>query len=186
MLIKERKLRGVFEIQLEPHEDKRGFFMRVYDDTTFRKYGIHRNWVQENHSLSVEKGVIRGMHFQFPPHAETKLVRVISGEIYDVFIDLRKGSPTFGQWDSIILSADNKKMIYLPRGFAHGFCTLTKNNEILYKVDNYYAPDNAGIIRWNDPDLGIDWSVDKPILSEKDSKAKSFREFIEKYGGLEL
>jgi len=186
MLIKERKLRGVFEIQLEPHEDKRGFFMRVYDDTIFRKYRIHRNWVQENHSLSVEKGVIRGMHFQFPPHTETKLVRAISGETYDVFIDLRKDSPTFGQWDSIKLSAENKKMVYIPRGFAHGFCTLTKNCEVVYKVDNYYTPDSEDIIRWDDPDLGIDWPVDNPILSEKDSKAKSFMEFIETYGGLEV
>ena len=186
MLIKERKLRGVFEIQLDPHEDKRGFFMRVYDDTIFKKYRIHRNWVQENHSRSVEKGVIRGMHFQFPPYTETKLIRVISGEIYDVFIDLRKGSPTFGQWDSIKLSAENKKMIYIPGGFAHGFCTLTKNCEVVYKVDNYYAPDSEGSIRWDDPDLGIDWPVDNPILSEKDSKAKSFKEFIETYGGLEV
>jgi len=185
-LIKERKLRGVFEIQLNPREDKRGFFMRVYDDTIFKKYGIHRNWVQENHSLSVEKGVIRGLHFQFPPHTETKLVRVISGEIYDVFIDLRKNSPTFGQWDSIKLSAENKKMVYIPRGFAHGFCTLTKNCEVIYKVDNYYAPDSEGIIRWDDPDLGIDWPADTPILSEKDSKAKSFKDFIETYGGLEI
>ena len=183
MLIKERKLRGVFEIQLEPHEDDRGFFMRVYDDEIFEEHRIHRNWVQESHSLSIEKGVIRGMHFQFPPHAETKLVRVISGEVYDVFVDLRKGSQTFGKWDSITLSAENKKMIYIPRGFAHGFCTLTKNCEVTYKVDNYYAPDSEGSIRWNDPDLAIDWPVNNPILSEKDAKAKSFREFIEKYGG---
>ena len=140
MIIIERKFKGVFEIQLEAHEDKRGFFMRVYDAQIFEKYKIHKKWVQENHSLSVEKGVIRGMHFQFPPHSETKLVRVTNGKIYDVFIDLRKGSSTFGQWDSIKLSADNKKMIYIPRGFAHGFCTLTKNCEVVYKVDNYYSP----------------------------------------------
>ena len=186
MIVKERKFKWVFVIQLESREDKRGFFMRIYDDKIFKKHGMHRNWVQENHSLSVEKDVIRGMHFQFPPHTETKLVRAISGEIYDVFIDLRKGSPTFGQWDSITLSADNKKMIYIPRGFAHGFCTLTKNCEVVYKVDNYYAPDSEGSIRWNDPDLGIDWPVNNPSLSEKDSKAKSFREFIETYGGLEI
>ena len=186
MLVKERKIRGVFEIQLDPHEDKRGFFMRVYDDTIFKKYGIHRNWVQENHSRSVEEGVIRGMHFQFPPYTETKLVRVTSGEICDVFIDLRKDSPTFGKWDSIKLSAENKKMTYIPRGFAHGFCTLTKNCEVVYKVDNYYAPDSEGSIRWDDPDLGIGWPVDNPILSKKDSEAKSFKEFIETHGGLEV
>lgn len=182
MKVTETKLKGVMIIEPEVFRDTRGFFMRVYDDTIFRKYGIHRNWVQENHSLSVEKGVIRGMHFQFPPHMETKLVRVISGEIYDVFIDLRKDSSTFGNWDSITLSVDNKKMVYIPRGFAHGFCSLTKNCEVLYKMDNYYAPNSVGIIRWNDPDLGIDWPVNDPILSEKDSEAKSFREFIETYG----
>lgn len=186
MIIIERKFKGVFEIQLEAHEDKRGFFMRVYDTRLFEKYKIHRNWVQENHSLSVEKGVIRGMHFQFPPHSETKLVRIVRGEIYDVFIDLRKDSATFGQWDSIVLSADNKKMIYIPRGFAHGFCTLTKNCEVVYKVDNYYAPGSEDNLRWNDPDLGIDWPENNPILSEKDFKAKSFKKFIEKYKGLKI
>lgn len=186
MIIKERKFKGVFEIQLEPREDKRGFFMRVYDDTIFEKHGIHRNWVQENHSLSVEKDVIRGMHFQFPPHAETKLVRVVSGELYDVFIDLRKDSPTFGQWDSIILSAENKKVIYIPRGFAHGNCSLTDNVQIVYKVDNYYAPNSEGTIKWDDPDVGIDWPIDNPVISTKDSEAGSFREFIETHGGLEV
>jgi len=186
MLIKERRIKGVFEIQLNPHEDERGFFMRVYDIQVFEKYKIHRNWVQENHSLSVEKGVIRGMHFQLPPHSEAKLIRVVNGEIYDVFIDLRKDSPTLGQWDSINLSADNKKMIYIPRGLAHGFCTLTENCEILYKMDNYYTPNSEGNIKWNDSDVGINWPVNNPIISEKDLKAKSFREFIEKYGGLEL
>ncbi len=186
MTIIERKFKGVFEIQLEAQEDKRGFFMRAYDAQLFEKYKIHRGWVQENHSLSAEKGVIRGMHFQFPPHSETKLIRVINGKIFDVFIDLRKDSLTFGQWDSILLSADNKKMIYIPKGFAHGFCTLTENCEILYKMDNYYALNSEGIIRWDDPDLGIDWPVNNPILSEKDLNAKSFREFIERYRGLKL
>jgi dTDP-4-dehydrorhamnose 3,5-epimerase len=186
VIIKERRIKGVFEIQLDQYEDERGFFMRVYDDTIFKKYKIHKKWVQENHSLSVEKGVIRGLHFQLPPHSEAKLIRVINGKIYDVFIDLRKGSSTFGQWDSINLSAENRKMIYIPRGLAHGFCTLTKNCEILYKMDNYYAPNSEGSISWNDQDLGIYWPANNPILSEKDLKAKSFREFIEKYGGLEL
>lgn len=186
MLIKERKFKGVFEVQLEPHEDKRGFFMRVYDNKIFKNYGLDKNWVQENHSLSKEKSIIRGLHFQFPPHTETKLVRVVSGEIYDVILDLRKDSATFGKWDSIILSADNKKMLYIPRGFAHGMCTLTKNCGVLYKTDKYYAPESEGFIKWDDPDLGIDWPVDNPILSEKDSRTKSFREFIETYGGLKV
>lgn len=184
--MKKRKFKGVFEIQLEAREGRRGFFMRVYDDTIFKRYGIHRNWVQENHSFSKEKGTIRGLHFQFPPHTETKLVRVVSGEIYDVVVDLRKGSPTFGKWDSIILSADNKKILYISRGVIHGLCTLTKNCGVLYKMDNYYAPESEGSIKWDDRDLGIDWPVDNPILSEKDSKAKSFREFVETYGGLKI
>jgi dTDP-4-dehydrorhamnose 3,5-epimerase len=186
MLIKERRIKGIFEIQLKPYEDRRGFFMRVYDAQLFEEYKIHRNWVQENHSLSVEKVVIRGMHFQLLPHSEAKLIRVINGKIYDVFIDLRKGSSTFGQWDSINLSSDNKKMIYIPQGVVHGFCTLTGNCEILYKMDNYYAPNSEGNIKWNDSDVGINWPVNNPIISEKDLKAKSFREFIERYGGLEL
>ena len=186
MIIKQRKFKGVFEIQLKPHEDERGFFMRVYDDKIFEEHKIHKKWVQENHSLSVEEGVIRGMHFQLPPNSETKLVRAVRGEIYDAFVDLRKDSLTFGQWDSIILSAKNKKMIYIPRGFAHGFCTLTKNSEVLYKVDSYYAQDSEETIRWNDSDLKINWPVENPILSEKDSKAKTFKEFVEKYKGIEV
>ncbi len=186
MLINKGKFEGVFEIQLEPHEDSRGFFMRVYDDKLFNEHGMNVNWVQESHSLSLDKGVIRGMHFQFPPYAETKLIRVLNGKIIDIFIDLRKGSPTFGKWDSVELSAENKKMIYIPRGFAHGFCTLTDNCELLYKMDNYYAPDSAYTLQWDDPDLGIDWPIKDPILSENDSKANEFKDFVEEYGGLDV
>ena len=186
MLIKESKLKGVFEISLEPHEDNRGFFMRTYDDKVFRDYGLHQNWVQENHSYSRRKGTLRGLHFQYPPDTETKLVRVVSGEVFDVFVDLRKGSATFGEWDSIRLSADNKKMLYIPRGFAHGMCTLSEELVMLYKVDNYYAPGNEGTIKWDDPDIGISWPVDNPILSAKDSEAGSFKEFVQTYGGLEV
>jgi len=187
MKITERKIKGVFEIQLEPNEDHRGFFMRAYDNKIFEQYGINRKWVQENHSMNKEKGTIRGFHFQFPPDAETKLVRVISGEILDVFLDLRKGSETFGQWDSEALSAENKKMIYIPRGFGHGMCTLTDDAEMLYKVDSYYSPELESQIKWNDPDLAIKWPVGKePVMSEKDSKANSFKQFVEKYGGIEI
>ena len=108
------------------------------------------------------------------------------GEVYDVVVDLRKGSATFGKWESFRLSADNKKMLYIPRGFAHGMCTLTDNFVMLYKMDNYYAPESQGVIKCDDPDIGIKWPVDKPILSQKDSEAKSFKQFIEKYGGLEV
>lgn len=186
MLIKECKLKGAFEINLEPHEDNRGFFMRTYDDRVFRNYGLHQNWVQENHSYSKKKGTLRGLHFQFPLHAETKLVRAVGGEIHMAFVDLRKGLPTFGQWDSVILSEDNNKMLYIPKGFALGMCALTDNCILLYKMDDYYTPESQGTIRWDDPDIGIDWPVDNPILSEKDSRAKSFKEFVETYGGLEV
>jgi dTDP-4-dehydrorhamnose 3,5-epimerase len=186
VIIQEMKFRGVFEIQLKPIEDERGFFVRVYDDKNFEKFCLHRNWVQENHSLSVNKGIIRGFHFQFPPHAETKLVRAIRGAILDVFVDLRKDSPTFGCWDSICLSAENKKLVYIPRGFAHGFYTLMENCEVVYKVDNYYAPDSEGSIIWNDPDLNIDWPTKNPILSKKDSMAKTLREFIDRYHALDV
>ena len=187
MTITENKINGVFEIEPEPKEDDRGFFMRAYDDKIFSDFGLHRNWVQENQSLSRQKGTVRGFHFQFPPHAETKLVRVISGEIFDVFVDIRKNSPTFGQWGSVLLTAENKKMLYLPRGIAHGMCTLVDNSSMLYKVDNYYAPNDEGAIKWDDPDLAIPWPIHgDPVISEKDSKAKSFKDFVENYKGLEI
>jgi dTDP-4-dehydrorhamnose 3,5-epimerase len=135
---------------LEPHVDGRGFFMRTYDKEIFQQHGIERVWVQENHSRSEIKGIIRGFHFQLPPHSETKLVRALKGAVLDVFVDLRKGSPTFGQWDSIELSEANKKMVFIPRGFAHAFCTLTDICEVTYKVDNSYAPDYEGEKRIQD------------------------------------
>lgn len=184
MKIKERTIKGVFEIQLEPRIDERGFFMRTYDDKILSQYNIHKNWVQENQSLSIPKGVIRGLHFQFPPHAETKFVRVIAGRLLDVFVDLRKNSSTFGQWDSIVLSAENKKAIYIPAGFAHGICTMSENVEVVYKVDSYYAPAHEGALRWNDPDLNIPWPVGDPILSEKDRNAETLRQFVEAHSGL--
>ena len=186
MEIKERKIKGVFEITLKPLVDNRGFFMRTYDEEIFKKYGINRKWVQENHSRSEKKGIIRGLHFQFPPYVETKIIRCIRGSIFDVFVDLRKNSATFGRWDSIELSEENKKMILIPRGFAHGFCTLTDNCEVLYKVDNYYASDHEGGIIWNDPDLNINWGVETPILSEKDLKNMTLKEFCDKYRGIEV
>ena len=187
MKITEKKIKGVYEIELEPIEDKRGYFMRVFDDEIFTKNGINRKWVQENHSLSVKKGTLRGFHFQLQPAAETKLVRVITGSIYDVFIDLRKDSTTFGQWGSVILSAENKKMLYIPRGFAHGMVTLDENSSMYYKVDNYYTPEKEFCIRWDDPDLQVKWPIEgKPIISEKDANAKSFKEFIEEQGSIEV
>jgi len=186
MKIIEKEIKGIYEIKLEPYEDHRGFFMRAYDDKIFKQYGIDRNWVQENHSLSLKKGVVRGLHFQYPPNTETKLLRVVTGEIFFTFVDIRKNSPTFGKWGSIVLSANKKNMLFSPRGFAMGMCTLTDNCNLLYKVDNYYTSDNEDNIKWNDPDLGIKWPVKNPIVSKRDSKAMSFKEFVEKHGGLEV
>ena len=181
MEFKERKLKGVFEISLAPHIDNRGFFMRTFDDIILEEKGLGRNWVQENHSRSEEKGIVRGLHFQLPPYSETKMVRCINGSVLDVFVDLRKDSETFGQWDSIELSAENKKMILIPRGFAHGFCTLTEISEVVYKVDNYYSNENERGLLWNDMEIGIKWPTDSPVLSTKDEKNMTFEQFQKKY-----
>ena len=181
MEIKERKLKGTFEITLNPILDDRGFFMRTFDDAIFKEKGLEKKWVQENHSRSEEKGIIRGLHFQLPPFTETKLVRCVKGAVLDVFVDLRKDSETFGQWDSIELSEKNKKMIFIPRGFAHGFCTLTEISEILYKVDNFYSSSSESGLIWSDEDVAIDWPIENPILSSKDSKNQSLKEFKYKY-----
>jgi len=157
--------------------DERGFFMRAYDIDEFRKHGLQREWVQENHSRSERKGIIRGLHFQVEPYSETKLVRCIRGEIFDVAVDLRKGSKTFGKWHGVFLSEENKKMFFIPRGFAHGFCTLTDISEVVYKIDNFYSPEHERGLHWNDPDLNIDWPVNDPILSAKDQKNMTLKDF---------
>lgn len=186
MEITERKLNGVFEIQLRPIRDERGFFMRSFDAALFEKAGLARIWLQENHSRSERKGIIRGLHFQFPPFAETKLVRCIRGAVLDVFVDLRLNSPTFGQWDALELSEENKKMVFIPRGFGHGFCTLTPESEVLYKVDNVYNREHEGGLLWSDPDLGIDWPETNPILSEKDNRNMTFAQFVETHQSIAL
>jgi dTDP-4-dehydrorhamnose 3,5-epimerase len=166
--------------------DHRGHFTRSFDEQIFTHYGLNRYWVQENHTLSKKKGTIRGLHLQLPPYSETKLIRVIKGAILDVFVDLRKDSPTFGKWASIELTDDNFKMIFIPRGFAHGFCTLTDNCEVIYKVDNFYSPNHEVGILWNDDFLNIDWPVSNPIISKKDGKLPSFENFIKNYKGISL
>lgn len=181
-----KNLKGVFEINLKPYEDQRGFFMRTFDLKSFEEAGIQQQWVQENHSKSTQKGILRGLHFQLPPFAETKLVRCIRGKVLDVFVDLRKNSKTFGQWDAAELSEENKKMVLIPRGFAHGFCTLTDISEVVYKVDNYYSPDHECGIIWNDPDLGIDWAIENPTLSEKDRNNLTLKEFIQRHSAIEV
>jgi dTDP-4-dehydrorhamnose 3,5-epimerase len=173
----ESRLKGVYFVKLKPFEDERGFFMRTYDDNLFEQMNIHKVWRQENHSRSNQKGILRGLHFQLPPYSETKLVRCIHGEVLDVFVDLRDGSPTFGQYDSVLLSAENKTQVLIPRGFAHGFLTLSDVSEVVYKVDNYYNKDNERGLIWNDKDLGINWPISNPMLSEKDKLNLTFQEF---------
>lgn len=157
--------------------DNRGFFLESYSERYFAEAGIDITFRQDNHSKSEKKGVVRGLHFQLPPHTQTKLVRVTKGAVYDVVVDLRKNSPTYGKWQGFELTAENFMMLLIPHGFAHGFCTLEDNTEFLYKNDNFYAPDFESAIRWDDPILNIDWPVDNAILSEKDSVAPLFREF---------
>ena len=187
MKITERKLAGTYEIELNPLKDERGFFMRTFDSNIFSENDINRNWVQENHSRSEKKNVIRGLHFQIPPHCEAKLVRCIHGAVYDVFVDLRESSSTFGQWDSIELTGGNNKMIFIPRGFAHGFCTLTDVSEVIYKVDNLYSSFHERGLIWNDPQIGIRWPLSTPpTLSKKDELNLSFDEFVNDIGSIIL
>ncbi|WP_066297114.1 dTDP-4-dehydrorhamnose 3,5-epimerase [Bacillus sp. FJAT-29937] len=157
---------------LEPKvfDDHRGFFLESYNERVFENLGITYSFIQDNHSLSVEAGTLRGLHYQLEPYAQTKLVRAVRGAIYDVIVDIRKESPTYGQWQGFILTEENKRQLLVPKGFAHGFCTLVKNTEVIYKVDNYYSAEHDRGIQWNDPYLNIDWPVREPILSDKDSR----------------
>lgn len=176
MKIIDTALDDVKIIEPKVFKDKRGFFMESYHEQRFKELGITDNFKQDNHSLSLEKGVIRGLHYQLYPNAQTKLVRVITGAIYDVVVDIRQGSPTFGKWVGVTLSDRNHHMLVVPKGFAHGFCTLSSDTHVQYKVDEYYAAEDDQGILWNDPTLAIDWPISKPILSDKDRKQPLFRE----------
>lgn len=178
MEIRELDIKGVFEINLSPISDNRGYFMRIYDENIFNSYSLCYKWIQENQSFTKHAGTIRGLHFQLQPFSEAKLVRCLKGRIYDVFVDLRKKSPYFSNWQGVELSEENKKMLLIPRGFAHGFCTLTENCDVFYKVDNYYSPSHERGIKWNDSELNILWPISDPILSDKDKKNMTFREFL--------
>lgn len=168
MKLIETKLEGVFLLEPKVFGDHRGFFMETYNAKDFQELGLEINFIQDNHSLSVPAGTLRGLHYQLEPKAQTKLVRCTRGAIYDVAVDIRKGSPTFGQWVGVILSEHNKRQLLVPKGFAHGFCTLVEYTEVNYKVDEYYSPENDRGILWNDPEIGIDWPVSSPVLSDKD------------------
>jgi dTDP-4-dehydrorhamnose 3,5-epimerase len=164
------KLQGACIIEPIVHGDSRGYFMESYNDALLQQQGIKYNFIQDNQSLSAEPGVLRGLHYQLNPKAQTKLLRVLTGAIYDVIVDIRRLSPTFGQWVGVILSEHNHRQLLVPSGFAHGFCTLVPNTQVFYKVDEYYSPENDRGILWNDPALGIDWPTSSPILSDKDQR----------------
>lgn len=169
MNIIETKLSGVKLVEPDVFGDHRGFFMESYNLKKFREKGLNYNFVQDNQSLSKEPGVLRGLHYQLSPKAQTKLVRVLTGAIFDVAVDIRKDSPTYGQWVGVILSEYNKRQLLIPKGFAHGFCTLVPDTQVAYKVDEYYSPQHDRGIRWDDPSIGIDWPISNPILSDKDT-----------------
>lgn len=176
MKIIKTKLPEIVILEPKVFGDYRGYFMESYNKKVFEELGLKYNFVQDNQSLSKEPGTIRGLHFQMNPKAQTKLVRCVKGAIFDVAVDIRIGSPTYGHWVGVILSEYNHRQLLVPKGFAHGFCTLVPDTIVNYKVDEYYAPEaDAGII-WNDPTIGIDWPTSIPILSEKDKNLPSLTE----------
>jgi dTDP-4-dehydrorhamnose 3,5-epimerase len=165
----------VFVIEPRVFGDERGFFLESYNERVFSGLGIREHFVQDNHSSSV-RNVLRGLHYQIK-QAQGKLVRAVEGEILDVAVDMRRSSPSFGKWEAVRLSGENKRMLWIPAGFAHGFCVLSKTAQVLYKATDYYAPEYERTVLWNDPDLKIDWQLDgEPIVSGKDQRGVALRD----------
>jgi len=162
---------GVVVIEPKVFEDNRGWFMESWSYSKMKGARLEYNFVQDNHSFSAQANVLRGIHFQQDPHSQAKLVRVVRGMVLDVVVDIREGSPTYKKWVAVELSEENKRQLLIPRGFGHAFLALTNNVELLYKADNLYNADADRNIRWNDPDLGIDWGTSFPTLSDKDANA---------------
>ena len=179
--IKQTSLPGVLEIFPRVFPDSRGYFFESFRQDWLDKMGVQESWVQDNQSFS-QKGTVRGLHFQRGAHAQAKLVRVIAGKVLDVAVDLRKGSPTFGQVYSTILDTEKNNLLYIPAGFGHGFSVL-EDAVFVYKCSNYYHKDSEGGVLWSDPALGIDWQVAEPIVSEKDQILPSLSEFVEAFQG---
>jgi dTDP-4-dehydrorhamnose 3,5-epimerase len=174
MLFHETKLPGVFEIQVEPHIDERGFFARLWCQKEFEAKGLNPELVQCSVSVNTGKGTLRGMHFQAHPHEETKLVRCTKGAIYDVVLDLRPSSPRFRDWFAVVLTAVNRKMVYIPEGCAHGFLTLEDDTEVFYQMSEFYNAESARGVRWNDPAFGITWPGKVEVISERDRTYPDF------------
>lgn len=180
MEITESYLKGLFVIKPKVFADARGYFFESYNNMVFENAGLNLNFVQDNQSLS-QKGVLRGLHFQNPPHAQGKLVRVITGAVYDVAVDIRKNSPTYGKYFGLELTEENKWMMYIPEGFAHGFATLRDNTVFSYKCTNYYNKPAEGCLLWNDPAIGINWNVSDPLLSDKDKEGQLLKDFSSQF-----
>ncbi|WP_300513177.1 dTDP-4-dehydrorhamnose 3,5-epimerase [Aliiroseovarius sp.] len=178
MQIDDTPLSGVKVLTPARFGDVRGFFSESWNRQTLAQHGLHYDFVQDNHSLSAEMGTVRGLHFQAPPNTQDKLVRCGRGRLFDVAVDIRKGSPTHGQWFGIELSFENGRQLLVPAGFLHGFITREPDTEIIYKCTDFYAPESDGAVRFDDPDIGIDWNMGDvtPILSEKDAGAPLFRD----------
>lgn len=177
MEVIETGLKGLVVIKPKVFADDRGYFFESYNKNTFSNSGLNLEFVQDNQSLS-QKGVLRGLHFQNPPHAQGKLVRVITGSVLDIAVDIRKNSATYGKWYGLELTEKNKWMLYIPEGFAHGFLTLEDNTIFSYKCTNIYNKQSEGCLLWNDKDINIDWNVQNPLLSPKDLEGTAFKKFV--------
>jgi dTDP-4-dehydrorhamnose 3,5-epimerase len=162
------RLPGILLLEPKVFGDHRGYFTESYNRRTFEKAGVRYDLLQDNQSMSAEAGTLRGLHYQLNPMAQTKIVRCLNGAFYDVVVDIRRNSPTYGQWQGFIISAENQRQIVVPRGFAHAVCTIAPYTVVFYKVDNYYSPEHERGLLWNDSKLDIDWPVSNPILSDKD------------------
>jgi dTDP-4-dehydrorhamnose 3,5-epimerase len=174
MIFNETPLAGAYLIEIEKRGDERGFFARAFCEREFAGFGLETRIVQANNSVSARKGTLRGMHYQLSPKAETKFVRCIRGALYDIVVDLRLGSSTFGHSFGVDLTADNRLMLYVPKGFAHGFITLTDDTEAFYFINEFYAPEYERGIRWNDPEFAIQWPIQPIVISEKDQNYRDF------------
>jgi dTDP-4-dehydrorhamnose 3,5-epimerase len=178
MVIKTTSLEGVLIIEPDIFRDNRGFFLETFNQNRYMEYGITRTFVQDNLSFSI-KGTLRGLHFQ-NQRPQAKLVQAITGEVFDVAVDIRPGSDTFGQWEGIYLSGQNKHQLFIPEGFAHGFCVLSATTHFLYKCTDFYFPEDEGGIIWSDPEIAIDWPIQNPIISDKDKQFPRLSELFTK------
>ncbi|MEQ3624493.1 MAG: dTDP-4-dehydrorhamnose 3,5-epimerase [Celeribacter sp.] len=183
MIVEQTSLPGVLVLEPARFKDARGVFSESWNRRTMARHGITVEFVQDNHSLSERAGTVRGLHFQAPPHAQAKLVRCGRGRLFDVAVDIRQGSPTYGHWVGVELSCANGRQLLIPEGFAHGFATREPDTEIIYKCSDHYAPEADGAVRFDCPDLGIDWGLEgAPILSEKDAAAPPLAGFQTPFG----